>query len=101
MIPTWRAGHANGALGGDSGGARILPAMARPVAAASHTERRHVVGRLRGLSVILPCHDEAQNVERAIDEATAAGELVADAPEILIGGERSRTRSAELGQVRR
>ena len=29
-----------------------LPAAGRP----------HVVGRLRGLSIILPCYDEAENV---------------------------------------
>ena len=74
--------------------------MARTAAVASHTERRHVVGRLRGMSVILPCHDEAQNVERAIDEATAAGELVADAHEILVVDDGSTDATRELAQAR-
>ena len=74
--------------------------MARTAAVASHTDRRHVVGRLRGLSVILPCHDEAQNVERAIDEATAAGELVADAHEILVVDDGSTDATRELAQAR-
>jgi GT2 family glycosyltransferase len=74
--------------------------MARTAAVAPHTERRHVVGRLRGLSVILPCHDEAQNVERAIDEATAAGELVADAHEILVVDDGSTDATRDLAQAR-
>jgi glycosyltransferase involved in cell wall biosynthesis len=74
--------------------------MARTAAAAPHTDRRHVVGRLRGLSVILPCHDEAENVERAIDEATAAGELVADAHEILVVDDGSTDATRDLAQAR-
>jgi glycosyltransferase involved in cell wall biosynthesis len=74
--------------------------MARLAAVASHTERSHVVGRLRGLSVILPCHDEAQNVERAIDEATAAGELVADAHELLVVDDGSSDATRELARAR-
>ena len=74
--------------------------MARIAAVAPQTDRRHVVGRLRGLSVILPCHDEAQNVERAIDEATAAGELVADAHEILVVDDGSTDATRELAQAR-
>ena len=74
--------------------------MARTAAVAPHTDRRHVVGRLRGLSVILPCHDEAQNVERAIGEATAAGELVADAHEILVVDDGSTDATRELAQAR-
>ena len=81
----------------DSGAQPILSAMARTAAVASQTDRRHVVGRLRGLSVILPCHDEAQNVERAIDEATAAGELVADAHEILVVDDGSTRRHPRAG----
>ncbi|MGZ6644675.1 MAG: glycosyltransferase family 2 protein [Solirubrobacteraceae bacterium] len=73
--------------------------MARIAAVAPHTDRRHVVGRLRGLSVILPCHDEAQNVERAIAEATAAGELVADAHEILVVDDGSTDATRELAQA--
>ena len=87
-------------LGRHSGRAPILPAMARTAAVASHTDRPHVVGRLRGLSVILPCHDEAQNVERAIDEATAAGELVADAHETPLVDDGSSDGTRELAQSR-
>jgi len=74
--------------------------MARTAAVASRTDRHHVVGRLRGLSVILPCHDEAENVERSIDEATAAGELVADAHELLIIDDGSSDATRELAQAR-
>jgi glycosyltransferase involved in cell wall biosynthesis len=74
--------------------------MARTAAVAAHTDRQHVVGRLCGLSLILPCHDEANNVERAIDEATAAGELVADAHELLIVDDGSRDDTRELAQAR-
>src|SRR5437762_139797 len=100
MIPTSAAAHPNRALGGGSGAQPILSAMARTAAVASQTDRRHVVGRLRGLSVILPCHDEAQNVERAIDEATAAGELVADAHEIVVVDDGSSHATREPAQAR-
>jgi glycosyltransferase involved in cell wall biosynthesis len=42
------------------------------------------VPRLAGLSVVLPCHDEAGNVAGAIADATAAAQRVADAHEILV-----------------
>jgi glycosyltransferase involved in cell wall biosynthesis len=69
-----------------------------PTAAAAG--RPHVVGRLRGLSIILPCYDEAENVERAIDEATAAAELVADAHEVLVVDDGSLDATSELVQAR-
>jgi glycosyltransferase involved in cell wall biosynthesis len=78
----------------------MLAAMARTAAVASALERPHVVGRLKGLSVILPCHDEALNVELALDEATAAGELVADAHEVLIVDDGSTDATRELAQAR-
>ena len=62
--------------------------------------RPHVVGRLRGLSIVLPCHDEAENVERTIDEATAAGELVADAHEILVVDDGSTDATREIAEAR-
>jgi glycosyltransferase involved in cell wall biosynthesis len=68
--------------------------------ASSASGRPHVAGRVRGLSVILPCYDEAENVERAIDEATAAGELVADAHEVLVVDDGSTDTTRELAQAR-
>jgi glycosyltransferase involved in cell wall biosynthesis len=68
----------------------LLPAAGRP----------HVVGRLRGLSMVLPCHDEAENVERAIDEATTAGELVADAHEVIVVDDGSSDATRELAAAR-
>ena len=62
--------------------------------------RPHVAGRLRGLSIVLPCHDEAENVERAIDEATAAGELVADAHEVLVVDDGSADATRDLAAAR-
>lgn len=76
----------------------MLPAMA--LAPITANGRPHVVGRLRGLSIILPCYDEAENVERAIDEATAAGELVADAHEILVVDDGSTDATRELAAAR-
>ncbi|WCB96196.1 GtrB-like O-antigen conversion [Baekduia alba] len=40
--------------------------------------------RLAGVSIVLPCHDEAGNVARMVGEATAAARAVADAHEILV-----------------
>jgi glycosyltransferase involved in cell wall biosynthesis len=77
--------------------------MLRPMAVASTSAaagRPHVVGRLRGLSMILPCYDEAENVGRAIDEATAAGEIVADAHEVLVVDDGSLDATRELAQAR-
>src|SRR3954447_18784121 len=76
---------------------RPMAAVSTPAGAAG---RPQVVGRLRGLSIILPCHNEAQNVERAIDEATAAGELVADAHEILVVDDGSADETRDLAQAR-
>src|SRR5262245_58074837 len=55
--------------------------------------------KLPGLSIVLPCHDEAPNVRRATEEATRAAERVAEAHEILVvdDGSRDGTRGvAEL-----
>jgi glycosyltransferase involved in cell wall biosynthesis len=55
--------------------------------------------KLPGLSIVLPCHDEAPNVRRAVEEATRAAERVAEAHEILVvdDGSRDGTRGvAEL-----
>jgi glycosyltransferase involved in cell wall biosynthesis len=40
--------------------------------------------RLTSLSIVLPCHDEEQNVAAAIHEAAAAAAATADAYEILV-----------------
>jgi len=77
--------------------------MVPPMAVIDHlmaVGRPHVVGRLRGLSIVLPCHDEAENVERTIDEATAAGELVADAHEILVVDDGSTDATREIAAAR-
>jgi glycosyltransferase involved in cell wall biosynthesis len=73
--------------------------MARPAAVAAPAEGpQHVVGRLRGLSIVLPCHDEAENIERAVDEAMAAGELVADAHEVIVVDDGSTDGTRDLAQ---
>jgi glycosyltransferase involved in cell wall biosynthesis len=77
----------------------MLPAMA-VTAPLPPAGRPHVVGRLRGLSIVLPCHDEAENVERAIDEATAAGELVADAHEVIVVDDGSADETRALAAER-
>src|ERR687891_2808858 len=77
----------------------MLPAMA-VTAPLSSAGRPLVVGRLRGLSIVLPCHNEAENVEHAIDEATAAGELVADAHEVLIVDDGSTDATRERAAAR-
>jgi glycosyltransferase involved in cell wall biosynthesis len=78
----------------------MLHAMAVTSPPLPTAGRPHVVGRLRGLSIILPCYDEAENVERAIDEATAAGELVADAHEVLVVDDGSRDPTLQLAKAR-
>src|SRR5918911_3560732 len=78
--------------------------MARPAARAAPAEGpQHVAGRLRGVSMVLPCHDEAENIERAVDEATAAAELVADAHEVIVvdDGSRDDTRALADAQAAR
>jgi glycosyltransferase involved in cell wall biosynthesis len=83
----------------DSGTASILLSMARPAAVAAPAEGpQHVVGRLRGLSIVLPCHDEAENIERAVDEAMAAGELVADAHEVIVVDDGSTDDTRRLAE---
>ena len=55
--------------------------------------------KLPGLSIVLPCYDEAANVRRAVEEATRAAERVAEAHEIIVvdDGSRDGTRAvAEL-----
>jgi glycosyltransferase involved in cell wall biosynthesis len=78
----------------------MLRRMARPAVVAATQDRPHVVGRLRGLSLIMPCHDEAENVERTLDEATAAGELVADAHEVIVVDDGSTDATRELAEAR-
>ena len=94
-----RPARPNGALAAGSATWPIVAAMAvtdlLPAAG-----RPHVVGRLRGLSIVLPCHDEAENVDRAIDEATTAGELVADAHEVIVVDDGSSDATRELAAAR-
>jgi glycosyltransferase involved in cell wall biosynthesis len=55
--------------------------------------------KLPGLSIVLPCYDEAGNIGRAIAEATRAAERVAEAHELIVvdDGSRDGTRGvAEL-----
>jgi glycosyltransferase involved in cell wall biosynthesis len=86
-------------LRGASAAGRKLAAMPALTAVAP-ASRPHVLGRLRGLSIVLPCYDEAENVERAIDEATAAGELVADAHEVIVVDDGSTDATGELARAR-
>jgi glycosyltransferase involved in cell wall biosynthesis len=58
------------------------------------------LGRLSGLTIVLPCHDEAANVERAVDEATRAAQRVADAHEIVIVDDGSRDATWALAKAR-
>ncbi|HMJ35882.1 MAG TPA: glycosyltransferase family 2 protein [Baekduia sp.] len=58
------------------------------------------LGRLPGLSIVLPCHDEADNIERAIDEATRAAQRVADAHELLVVDDGSRDATRALAAER-
>lgn len=62
---------------------------------------RGPVPRLAGVSIVLPCHDEAGNVARMVASATAAAEAVADAHEILIvdDGSTDGTGEAALAEV--
>lgn len=62
---------------------------------------RGPVPRLAGVSIVLPCHDEAGNVAPMVAQATAAAEAAADAHEILIvdDGSTDGTRAAALAQV--
>ncbi|HEY6759695.1 MAG TPA: glycosyltransferase family 2 protein [Baekduia sp.] len=55
--------------------------------------------RLAGISIVLPCHDEAGNVERMVAEATAAARAVADAHEILIVDDGSRDPTRAVAQA--
>jgi glycosyltransferase involved in cell wall biosynthesis len=58
------------------------------------------LGRLPGLTIVLPCHNEAANVERAIDEATRAAQRVADAHEIVIVDDGSSDATWALATAR-
>jgi glycosyltransferase involved in cell wall biosynthesis len=59
---------------------------------------RGPVPRLAGVSIVLPCHDEAGNVDRMVAEATTAAEAVADAHEILIVDDGSTDATRETAQ---
>jgi glycosyltransferase involved in cell wall biosynthesis len=74
--------------------------MALSASTAAPSRRRRDLGHLSGLSIVLPCFDEAPNVERAIDEATAAGERFADAHEVLVVDDGSSDDTLALAQAR-
>jgi glycosyltransferase involved in cell wall biosynthesis len=57
------------------------------------------VPNLRGLSIVLPCHDEAENVERMVAQATAAAQAVADAHEILLVDDGSTDGTGALARA--
>lgn len=58
--------------------------------------------RLSSLSIVLPCHDEAANVERVAREAVEAGRRVTDQLEVLVVDDGSRDdtfeRTSALGR---
>src|SRR5204863_5980838 len=85
--------------------ARALRARADATGMTSYAVRspRVATTRLRGLSIVLPCHDEAENIERAIAEATLAAERVADAHEVLVvdDGSADATRALALARAAR
>jgi glycosyltransferase involved in cell wall biosynthesis len=54
--------------------------------------------KLPGLSIVLPCYDEAANVGRAIAEATRAAERVAEAHEILVVDDGSRDGTRDVAE---
>src|SRR5437763_14426588 len=94
-IPTQRPARPTGGLPPRSAPAPTLAGMitvapAPPLAAP----------RLRGLSIVLPCYDEAANVERAIAEAAAVAERVADAHEVIVVDDGSRDETRALAEAR-
>src|SRR2546429_8005150 len=48
------------------------------------------------LSVVLPAHDEEANIGRAIGGVTAAADRLCDDHEVIVGGDGSADRTAEL-----
>jgi glycosyltransferase involved in cell wall biosynthesis len=62
---------------------------------ASLTDHRPLP-RLAGVSIVLPCHDEAPNLERMLRDATAAASAVADAHEIIVVDDGSRDETAAI-----
>lgn len=45
---------------------------------------RTATAHLDGLSIVLPCHDEAASVDAVVEQALAVGELVADRLEVIV-----------------
>ena len=70
--------------------APTLAAPPRPDARPPH----HL--RLAGLSVVLPCLDEAENIAQAVDEALAAAARCADAVEVIVVDDGSRDATGAL-----
>jgi glycosyltransferase involved in cell wall biosynthesis len=87
-------------LAGSSARGRTLPVMAASPSSLAASRRRPSLGHLSGLSIVLPCFDEADNVERAIDDATAAGEAFADAHEVLVVDDGSSDDTLALARAR-
>jgi glycosyltransferase involved in cell wall biosynthesis len=55
-------------------------------------------GRLPGLTIVLPCHDEAPNVAAAVAEAHAAADRFADAHEVVVVDDGSRDGTRAIAQ---
>lgn len=70
--------------------AATLTPSTRPDVRAPH----HL--RLAGLSVVLPCLDEAENIAQAIDEALTAAARCADAVEVIVVDDGSRDATGSI-----
>jgi glycosyltransferase involved in cell wall biosynthesis len=60
------------------------PGLGRRLSVVAHASRMPPDTRLPSLSVVLPCHDEEQNVAEAIRQAAAAAAAAADRFEVLV-----------------
>jgi glycosyltransferase involved in cell wall biosynthesis len=80
-------------LARDPAGRSSIRADVMSDAQAAHPEQP---GRLPGLSVFLPCHNEADNLVRVIDNFRGELDRVAAAYEIIIVDDGSRDRTGEI-----
>jgi glycosyltransferase involved in cell wall biosynthesis len=58
----------------------------------------HLVLMLEGITIVLPCHDEAPNVEAAVTEALAAGRAAASAVQVVVVDDGSRDATGAIAQ---